>query len=259
MRPRRLLTLAGIAAVAAPLALPLLHRRGSAPDSVLWQTLAAQICWGGVALLFALLLGGSVREQLGLTRSRLSLAQLALCALGMLALSGALQFAVDALALAPGSSLEKLDSIARASAPESPWLVLIAFGIAPGFGEELLFRGAVQRSLARGIGRWCIPATALAFGALHSDPVQSPAAFVLGCYLGSLALLADSTWVAIACHVVNNCAAVLPQLLPSAGAGLPRPGSWLEAALWLAASALGLALIARSVRRLAPPGSATSG
>ena len=255
MRQRSALTFAVLAAVGAPLA-----RSQPAPaDIVLWHTLAAQAAWCGLALLFALLSGGSVRERLGLTRGRLSAPLLALGALGTLALSGALQFAVDVLALAPGTSLERLDSIARLAAPESPWLVLAAFGLAPGFAEELLFRGAFQRSLANRIGGWCVPAAALAFGALHVDRVHSPAAFVLGCYLGALALLGDSTWLSIACHVANNCAALQPQLLPGASPALPRPDSWVEAAVWLACSCLSLALIGRRVRRSAPPAGATSG
>ncbi|HEY8122446.1 MAG TPA: CPBP family intramembrane glutamic endopeptidase [Myxococcota bacterium] len=257
MRPRIALTLAGLAALAAPL-LPLLARgQISASDAALWQTLATQLCWCGLALLFALQVGGSVRERLGLLRGGLSAPRLLLGALGTLALSGALQFAVDALGLLPGSSLERLDSLASASAPSSPWLALAALGIAPGLGEELLFRGAIQRSLGRALGAWCVPIAALAFAALHADPVQSPAAFALGCYLGALGWVAASSWLPIACHIANNCAALAPQLSSAASALLPRPGSWMQAAVWLVVSSLALGWMFFSQRSASRSGAAS--
>jgi membrane protease YdiL (CAAX protease family) len=249
------LTLALLAAVGASFVPPLLRGRLEPAELALWQTLAAQVSWCGIAGGFALLLGGSPRERLGLVRGNLSASGTALAALGTLALSGALQFAVSALALAPGSSLERLDALVESAAPRHAGLVLVAFGIAPGFGEELLFRGAIQRSLGRAVGVWCVPLAALGFGALHLDLVHSPAAFVLGCYLGATAWLSRTTWTAIACHVANNCAATLPQL----GAALPRPDSWLEAGSWLAASGLALALAAHRSRKLAPPRANASG
>jgi membrane protease YdiL (CAAX protease family) len=247
-RSRTALALVCLAGLAAPLLAPPLAAHAPAADRALWHTLAAQLCWGALAGFVALKLGGSVRERLGLSRGRLGPAPAVLAVFGTLALSGALQFGIESLALAPGSSLERLDAIARAAAPGNPWLVLMAFGVAPGFGEELLLRGALQRSLARGIGAWCVPVAALAFGALHLDPVHSPAAFGLGCYLGALAWLGGSTWIAIACHVANNCAAALGQTSPAVAATLPAPGSYGEAALWLAAAALALAGFARAVR-----------
>jgi membrane protease YdiL (CAAX protease family) len=238
------LALALAAAVLAPLLLPLLRERLDPALLALWMTLAAQLAWCGIACAFALLLGGSARERLGLARGELSWGSTALAILGTLALSGALQFAATALPFAPGGSLARLDAIVRDASPLHPGLVLLAFGIAPGFGEELLFRGAIQRSLERGVGAFSVPIAALGFGAIHLDLVHSPAAFVLGCYLGALARLRRTTWVAIACHVANNCAATLSLL----GAALPRPASWPDAVLWLAASGLALGLSAWSAR-----------
>lgn len=241
-RSRSALALLCLAGVAAPFAASPLAAHAPAADRALWHTLAVQLCWSGLAGLVALRLGGSVRDRLGLRRGSLAWVPVVLAGLGTLALSGAFQFAIDALGLVPGTSLERLDAIAEAAAPGKTWLVLLAFGVAPGIGEELLLRGALQRSLARGVGGWCVPIAALAFGALHLDPVHSPAVFGLGCYLGALAWFAQSTWIAIACHVLNNCVAALGRVSPAAAAGLPVPESWAEAALW--AGAAGLALVA---------------
>ncbi len=228
-----------------------------ASELALWRTVAMQLSFCGVACGFALWLGGGARKRLGLVRGRLSASGLLLAAAGTLALSGALQFAVDALALAPGTSLERLDTLVRSAAPRSAGLVLLAFCIAPSLGEELLFRGALQRSLERGIGGWCVPLAAIAFGTLHFDPVHSPAAFVLGCALGAAARSSGSTWTAVACHFANNCAATLPQL--GLAQALPEPGSWLGAAAWLATSGVFLAAAARKFRASVPGRAISSG
>ena len=228
--------------------LPLALRTQIAPANLaLWHTLALQALWCGLAGLAALALGGSPRERLGLTRVRLAAAPLLACVLATLALSGALHFALEQFALSSQGSLARLDAIAEAAAPQSPWLTLLAFGIAPGIGEELLFRGLLQRALAPRLGAWCIVAAAAAFGLLHQDLVHSPAAFALGCCLGAVAWLGRSTWTAVLCHVANNSAAMLQQL--GAAPVVPGPGSWLDTALWLATSGLALAFVARASAR----------
>ncbi len=256
-QPSRIaLALALVAALGAPL-LPAWLGAGLEPAALtLWQTLAVQVSFCGIAGAFAVSLGGSAHDRLGLVRGRLSASGLGLAIGGTLALSGALQFAVDALALAPGTSLERLDTLVHAAAPQHAWLLVLAFCVAPGFGEELLFRGAIQRSLDRAVGAWCIPVAALAFGALHLDLVHSPAAFVLGCALGAVARRSGSTWAAIACHTANNLAATLPQL--GFGAALPQPRTWLGAAAWLALSGLFFAGAARSFPELRPPSATAS-
>jgi membrane protease YdiL (CAAX protease family) len=242
--------LAAFAALGAPFFVLALGARLDPTELALWRTIAMQLSFCGVACGFALSLGGGARERLGLVRGRLSAYGLLLAAVGTLALSGALQFAVDALALAPGTSLERLDELVRSAAPRRAGLALLAFCIAPSLGEELLFRGALQRSLERAMGGWCVPFAALAFGALHFDLVHSPAAFVLGCALGAVARSSRSTWTAIASHFANNCAASLPQL--GLSEALPSPGSWLGAAVWLAASGVLLAAAAREFRASLP-------
>jgi membrane protease YdiL (CAAX protease family) len=234
-----------LAALAAP-ALPIALRAAMRPEHfVLWQTLALQVCWCGLAGLIALSQRRALGDGLGLVRSRLAGPALLAGVLGTLALSGALGFAIEALGLRETGSLAQLDAAARAGAERAAWLVLLAFGVAPGLGEELLLRGALQRGLARAIGAWSIPAAALVFGALHGDWVHTPAAFLLGCYLGAIAHLAQSTWPAIACHVANNLVATVAEISPAAHE-LPRPDSGNEAGLWLL---LAVALLAFAGRK----------
>ncbi len=259
MLARTGIALASLAGFAAPFLAALLTRLMPPAEAALWQTLALQLCWVGLAGLVALRLGGSVAERLGLARGRSTAPSVALGIAGTLALSTALQLAVDALALAPGSSLERLNDVAQATAARQPWLLALALGVAPGLAEELLFRGALQRGFAHRLGAWCVPAAAAAFAALHLDLVHSPAAFVLGCYLGALAWRAQSTWPAIAAHVANNCAAALPQVVPGAAPWLPRAQSWGEAALCVAVAALALALAQRASEAGKSPRNPASG
>jgi membrane protease YdiL (CAAX protease family) len=246
-RSRTLVALVALCAVPAPW-LASLAVRGAAPvESALWQLLAGQISFAALAVLVGLAQRGSLHDRLGLVRGRLGPAQLALGILGTLALSGALQFAVDALGLTPGSALERLGDLAAQGAAR-PGLLLAAFAVAPALAEELLCRGVLQRSLSRGLGALSIPAAALAFAALHLDPVHAPAAFALGCYLGALAWIGGTTWLPIACHFANNLAATLAQGFPAIGAAFPRPLAGRDAALWLVVACSALVLSARLAR-----------
>jgi membrane protease YdiL (CAAX protease family) len=239
---------AALTACSAPALVWLLDAQLPRADRVLWRTLAAEAFFAGLALLIARARGGALRERLGLDRGALGARSAAAGVIGALALSGALAFAVSQLEGGPGGSLARLDSAASGAAAESPWLLLIAFGVAPGVCEELLFRGAIQRGLETRVRGFSAVGSALAFALLHFDPVHGPAALALGLYLGVVARRGRTTWLAILGHSANNCAA-LPQLQP-AFAPL-RPDAWAEAALWLAVSGLALALLFRATRRRA--------
>jgi len=231
-----------LAACLAPLLAWGLQARLPRADRVLWQTLSAELCFVGLALLIARARGGSLRERLGLVRGELAAPSALASIAGVLALSGALAFAVAQLGRDPDGSLGRLDAAAFEAAAESPWLLLIAFGVAPGVCEELLFRGALQRSFERRLRGFSVGVSALAFALVHLDPVHALAALPLGVYLGAIARRGRTTWLAILCHVANNCAALLPPLQRQLALVLPRPASWQEAAQWLAASGLALAL-----------------
>lgn len=101
-------------------------------------------------------------------------------------------------------ALEGLDEIAR-SAPI--YLVLPAMALTPGFAEEILFRGAFQRSIRTG---WlAVFLSGLLFSCYHMDPQHVVAVLPLGFYLAFLGQRTKSLAVPITGHVFNNAAAVI--------------------------------------------------
>lgn len=129
-------------------------------------------------------------------------------------------------------SLEMLEAVTRAH----PFLVLFPFiAIMPGVGEEIFFRGLVQRSFAR---PWiAIAVSAITFSLIHMDPHHVVGVLPLGFYLAWVAQRTGSTWVTILAHVANNGAALAAsQLLENGDEGslqetlVLMPIGWVVAA-----------------------------
>jgi membrane protease YdiL (CAAX protease family) len=177
------------------------------PGAVLTATFAAQAFFVCTALGGCLLAGPRVFPRgLRLGRPQLRALDAALLVLGVVCASHALSLVLAWLALRDTGTLAEIDRVVAATAEGPSWpLAFAALGIAPAFGEELLFRGFVQQAALRRLGTTAaILVSSVAFGLIHVDPVHSPAAFVLGLFLGSAAELGESLWVAILCHAVNN-------------------------------------------------------
>ncbi len=93
----------------------------------------------------------------------------------------------------------------------------LAVGLLAPLGEELVFRGAVLRSLLKqtlfGIqspraSAWtAIVLSALLFSLIHGNPAQMPHAFIIGLLLGWLYYRTDSIVPGVAYHWVNNSVA----------------------------------------------------
>ena len=215
----------------------------------LWRDLGGQLLWALVAVGGALILPGrSLAERLGLGPGRLGLVRVALALAGFLALSNGVHRAILALGLFEGTSLAEIDRVVREASPAGRWLALLAIGLAPALGEELLFRGFLLRWLAtRLAGPAAVLGSAALFGAAHLDPVHGAAAFLLGAYLGAVAFRARSVRTPMLCHAANNTLAVL-----GAQGAVPELGD--PADPWLAALALGLAAacLALALGRLQP-------
>jgi membrane protease YdiL (CAAX protease family) len=197
--------------------------------------------------------GGAVRRRLGLAPGRLSWPLVLLAVVGTVTLSNVLEAAIAWLDLSDVGNLARIDKDLEGARGGGLSVALLAVALASGSAEELFFRGYAQRGLER---RWAHvpfgPPLALlvgagAFALAHFDAVHSTAAFVLGLYLGVLTRIADSLWPAIACHVVNNAAAVLDAAFVPA---LPPAGP-VRAALELAFVVATL-LVAARLRRPAP-------
>jgi membrane protease YdiL (CAAX protease family) len=197
-----------------------LERAPELPEAILLGGLAAQALFACTALGLRRIAGPALPRGLRLERPRLAPAELALLALGFVSLSHALSLVLTSLALRDTGTLAEIDRVAEAARGPSRALLLLAVGVAPALGEELLFRGLVQQAALRRLGAAAAVAiSAGAFGLIHLDPVQSPAAFVLGLYLGSAVEIGRSLWAAVLCHLVNNLLAMVPIPWPFATAG----------------------------------------
>lgn len=227
----------------------LLARAPELPEAKLLASLAAQALFACTALGGLLVAGrGVLPRGLGLVRPRLGTAHVALLALGFVLTSHALSLLLASFELRNTGTLGEIDRVVAASRGPSRLLAVAALGIAPAFGEELLFRGLVQQAALRRLGTLAAVAfSAACFGLIHFDPVQSPAAFVLGLYLGAAVQLGGSLWIAIACHGVNNTLSVLTPAyrIETGGPQL----ALAVAALFLAGAALFVFVARRSASR----------
>ncbi len=89
-------------------------------------------------------------------------------------------------------------------------VVVMSLSVVPGFVEESLFRGYIQRRLLK---RWppivAIGFTSVLFAAAHIDWHHALMVLPLGVWLGIVAWRAGSIWPAILCHFFVNLVAVL--------------------------------------------------
>jgi membrane protease YdiL (CAAX protease family) len=126
--------------------------------------------------------------------------------------------------------------------------------------EELAFRGHLLPLLrARLPARAAIVTGALAFAAMHFDPVRLASVFLLGCVFGWLAWRSGSLWPAVAAHAGNNGVAALLLLggagdrgdAAAAGEAVARPPALAALLAAIFGAALVLPLLAW-FRRLTP-------
>jgi membrane protease YdiL (CAAX protease family) len=219
---------------------------------VLWSALFTQWVWVLLAFAVAAWLPGSIRTRLGFRSGTMPWVALVLATIGMLCLSNGVSLWLVALDVRETGTLAQLDEVVVGAREVAPWLPLLAIGLAPGFGEEILFRGLIQRTLATRMRSWgAVVVAAAFFGLVHLDPVHSPAAFVLGLYLGTVGVVAGNVWAPILCHATNNLLGVAGGSLSAPASGIGTTGS---AAVWVVASAV---LLAGSIwwtrRRAAAP------
>ena len=221
-RVTRLLTDAGLVVSVLLMGLGVVLLITPAPalaDAPLWGTLLTQVLWVLLALCGAALSkSGDVGERLGLGRGRLPISTSLVVMVGFVGLSSALSQGLASFELRETGSLAQIDAVVREARARAPsyLLVLLAMGIAPGFGEEILFRGFIQRGLVPRLGAcWAVLLSAAIFGLAHFDLVHAPLAFVLGAYLGVVTQLAGGIRTAILCHVANNTLGILAPALIS--------------------------------------------
>ncbi|MCB8994782.1 MAG: CPBP family intramembrane metalloprotease [Bacteroidales bacterium] len=98
--------------------------------------------------------------------------------------------------------------------PSGPWSLLVnllVIAVIPAIGEELTFRGVVQKVLIRWFRNphTAIFVTAIFFSALHFQFLSFLPRFFLGMVLGYMFYWSKSIWLTILVHFVNNAMAVV--------------------------------------------------
>jgi CAAX protease family protein len=174
------------------------------PGPFLLLGLLGQAALGGVAIAAAWLSPEPFKFRVGLVRPRWSPATTAIVLVGSL-----VPFGVGiAMAYALAEVLDPDPSVAKMYEAMRPgWAVpfLLFISLAPGFCEELMFRGYMQRRLLQRWNPWiAILFTSLVFAIVHIAPHAVLFAFPLGVWLGLMAWKSGSTWPGIICHASIN-------------------------------------------------------
>lgn len=207
---------------------------------------------------------GATARRLGLGPGRLPAWSVALLCLGAVAVSNAIEVLIHMARMQDVGTLRAIDEALEGTRGPGLGFAVFAIAFAAAVGEELFFRGWLQRGLERRLERapggalLAIVLASLLFGLAHWDRVHGPAAFALGLYLGAAAWLSGGVRAPIACHVVNNLAAVGDSAL---GLRLHAPASLtLAGGAATAAAALLIAWRLRGTRGGAPaPADAAQG
>ncbi len=126
-------------------------------------------------------------------------------------------------------------------------VALLAIAVVPAICEEVLFRGAVQRSLATKLFPvGAVLVTSLLFAGYHVSLIQLVPTFTLAVMLGALAHRADSVVPGMVAHFLNNAMAILvARRQPAALAGALEAHPNLALVGCAIATLAGLTLIAR--------------
>ncbi len=124
-------------------------------------------------------------------------------------------------------------------------LAVLVFVVIAGVGEELFFRGALQRMLRPRWGWYSVIASAVLFAGVHFDVLHLPFLITAGLLLAWLFERSGRLWVPVGAHVLHNAVTYLEaqRAGPGSYAGVQaEPWSWVVAATLLAAVALLAAL-----------------
>ena len=92
---------------------------------------------------------------------------------------------------------------------------ILIVGIIPALGEELLFRGLIQKQVIKRTGNYHIGiwVAAFLFSAIHLQFYGFFPRFILGAIFGYLFVWSGSLWVPILAHFINNAGAVTVQYI----------------------------------------------
>lgn len=159
----------------------------------------------------------------------------------MLHLPSALKSVEDWM-IASEEQAAKITKLIIGSTAVSDLLInLLVVAILPAIGEELLFRGVIQKQfIALTESKvTAVVLTSFLFSALHMQFFGFLPRFVLGLFLGFIYIRSGSIWLSIAAHFFNNAVAVVLTWLVAKHALRIDPdtiGLAPEQAIWLGSS-----------------------
>ena len=91
------------------------------------------------------------------------------------------------------------------------WINMVMIALLPAIGEELLFRGCLQRIIAKSIKNYhvAIWVAAAIFSAIHMQFYGFVPRMLLGALFGYLLVWSNSIWIPILAHFINNATTVI--------------------------------------------------
>jgi membrane protease YdiL (CAAX protease family) len=106
---------------------------------------------------------------------------------------------------------EIMESLLKPGGMGGIFVNLLVIAVIPAIGEELTFRGIIQKLLNRWFGHphWAILVTAVLFSAIHIQFLSFLPRFFLGLVLGYLFYWSGSIWLTMLVHFINNAIAVI--------------------------------------------------
>ena len=164
----------------------------------------AQIAFIGSVLIAIRFLPGSRTEQLGLQRPGLPWSSYVTFAVG----TGVPVGVGIGLSMLLSLAFEPMVDPAQIWVKITLWTFLpyvLFISLAPGFIEEITFRGFVQRRILRRFGPpVAIACSSVLFAVAHIDPHAILFTLPIGVWLGVIAWRVGAVWPCIVCHAVLN-------------------------------------------------------
>ena len=144
------------------------------------------------------------------------------------------------------------DFLLRAPTFGGLWLNLLVVALMPALGEELFFRGALQRLFGEVMPKaWPVWLAAFVFSAVHMQFFGFVPRMLLGAFFGYLLLWSGSLWLPVLAHLVNNASVVVFRYLQMHYPTIPDMDALGTADTWWAGvlSAVAFAALVVCLRR----------
>ena len=144
------------------------------------------------------------------------------------------------------------DFLLRAPTFGGLWINLLVLALLPALGEELFFRGALQRLFGEVMPKaWPVWLAAFVFSAVHMQFFGFVPRMLLGAFFGYLLLWSGSLWLPVLAHLVNNAIVVVFRYLQMHYPTIPDMDALGTANTWWAGvfSAVAFAALVVCLRR----------